>query len=711
MLAGVLLWASTGFAQNTQIALPERSLNFYGLPGMMDMPTAEAMPDADLAVTASHFGGSLRTTLSFQITPRLTGTFRYNRIGGLGAAGAAGGALFDRSFDLHYRLVDEGRYHPGIAIGLRDLAGTGIYSSEYVVATKHFSPRFRASAGIGWGRLAGRGSFSNPLGVLSSKFNTRPPIAAGAGGTFSTNQWFRGPASLFGGIEYQATNKLTLTAEYSPDLYTQEIGAGNFVQKSPFNFGLKYAYRPNVTLGAYYMYGSELGLTLSYAFNPKNPPNGSGADPAPTPVNLRPSRRIDPASWGIEWASDPASAPILRDNVKLALAADGLELTALKTSPRAVTVHFNNPTFGQTAQALGRAARALTRALPNSVETFTLVPLANGVPTTATVIQRSDMEELEYAPDGAWQSFVRADTEDAAAYALNKSDLAPGLYPKFNWGLGPYLEPQLFDPNNPLLIDFGAKLTARYEPTPGLVFSGEIRQRLAGNLNQSRLVQPYPPGAPPVVRSDNFQYNQFGNLTIQRLTAEYFFRPGKNLYGRVSAGYLERMYGGVSAEVLWKEPGRRLALGVEVNYVKKRNYDQRFGFQNYSVLTGHASAYYDFGNGFHGQLDVGRYLAGDVGATISLDREFDNGWKVGAFATKTNVSAAAFGEGSFDKGIRMTIPTSWTTGRPSRKARESTLRPVQRDGGARLDVQNRLYEAVRGDSSPDLAASWGRFWR
>lgn len=694
-----------GMAQAEQM---RTTLNFYGLPGMIDLPNATSMPDAELALTSSYFGGTLRNTLSFQLTPRLTGSFRYSRISKLDPT-QVNNALFDRSFDLHYRFIDEGRIRPSFAVGLRDLAGTGIYSSEYIVASKTFTPRFRASAGIGWGRLAGRGSFTNPLGVLDKRFETRPAGFIGGGGQFSTNQWFRGPTSLFAGFEYQATDKLLITGEYSPDLYARETAAGTFTPKSGVNLGAKYRYSKALDIGAYYMYGSEVGFTLSYTLNPKRSPSGSGLDPAPNPVNVRPSRASDPGSWGTEWVTDTASLPVLRDNVKLALAQEGLELEALATTGTTAQVRFRNPTYGQTAQALGRAARALTRALPNSVETFVLLPLSQGVPTTATTIRRSDIETLEYAPDGSWQSFVRADTVDAGD--LGRTTPIEGLYPRFNWGLGPYARPEFFDPDNPVLIDVGAKLTARYEPTPGLVFSGELRQKIAGNLDKSRLVRPYPVGAPPPVRTDNHRYNQHGDLTIESLTAEYFFRPGPNLYGRVSAGYLERMYGGVSAEILWKQPGNRLSLGLEVNYARKRDFDQHFGFQNYGLVTGHASAYYDFGNGFQGQLDVGRYLAGDWGATVALDREFDNGWKVGAFATFTDVSSAEFGEGSFDKGIRLTIPTSWTLGKPSRKTQTATIRPVQRDGGARLKVDNRLYDLVRGDSSPDLAGSWGRFWR
>ena len=182
------------------------------------------------------------------------------------------------------------------------------------------------------------------------------------------------------------------------------------------------------------------------------------------------------------------------------------------------------------------------------------------------------------------------------------------------------------------------------------------------------------------------------------------------IYGRVTAGYLERMFGGLSTEVLYRPENRRWALGAEVNYVKQRDSNGGLGFgeYNYGVLTGHVSGYYDFGNGFHVQVDVGRYLAGDVGATLAISREFENGWRIGAFATKTNVSAARFGEGSFDKGITLQIPFSWFTGQPSRAVRPVLIRPISRDGGARLDVTDRLYEVLRSYDETRLDAQWGR---
>ena len=44
---------------------------------------------------------------------------------------------------------------PGVAVGVRDVLGTGVWEGEYVVASKELG-RFDLSVGMGWGRLASR---------------------------------------------------------------------------------------------------------------------------------------------------------------------------------------------------------------------------------------------------------------------------------------------------------------------------------------------------------------------------------------------------------------------------------------------------------------------------------------------------------------------------------------------------------------------------
>jgi hypothetical protein len=671
--------------------------NSYGTPGLIDMPSAYSREDGEIGYIVSHFNNQTRQTLSFQISKRLSGSFRYAQLYDVRAV--AGGAIlpfrFDRSFSLQYRFLDEGRYVPTMAIGINDLVGTGIYGGEYIVASKTLTPKMRATLGLGWGRLGTQGAFSNPLGLVKDRFKTRTRSVSGFGGTFDPGSWFHGNAAFFGGVEWQASDRVRLTAEYSSDDYAREDGAA-FDVKSPLNFGVSYQYSDRTTLDARYLYGSELGIQLTYAFNPKKPRFGSGLDSAPPAILRRDARSAD------TWAD--LGGDRFAQEAGRALSREGIALDGVEVDGKTLRIQIRNDRYGVAAQAVGRAARILTRLAPSDIEVFDIRFAAEGMPVTAVRLRRSDVEDLEFNP-------VAPDLLRVSTQIVDAPDSLPavaGRYPALTYGFGPYLSPSLFDPDDPLRADVGVALNARYELAQGLVFSGVLHQKLLGNLDNSTRAST---SVLPRVRSEAYLYDKGGSTTMPELTAAYYFRPGDDLFGRVTAGYLEKMFGGISAELLWKRQNSRLALGAELNYVKQRDFDDVFGFRPYNILTGHVSAYYDIGSGYQGQLDVGRYLAGDVGATLSLGREFDNGWRVGAFATITDVSATDFGEGSFDKGIQLTIPLDWVTGRASKTKVNTVIRPVLRDGGARVNVSGRLYETVRGYQATELDATWGRFWR
>ncbi|WP_066608885.1 YjbH domain-containing protein [Celeribacter halophilus] len=689
------LVASPATAQDVQLRF---SASIYGTPGYIDVPSAEMFPDGQLQLSSSFRDNTQFYALSFQISPRLLGTFRYAIARGFDNNGQ--GDRFDRSFDVKYLLATETDYLPDIAVGLQDFGGTGIYSSEYLVASKHFlDERLVLSGGLGWGRLGTHNGFSNPLSALSASFSNRDlsvkPVEEA--GKLSTGDWFSGDAAFFAAASYRINDRLRVALEYSSDAYVNETDRTGFEYNSPINAALSYGFKNGAELSVYALHGSEIGFMASLPINPTKPKFTSGIEDAPPA--LLPRRTTAALSW------DTGSVQTKNSALFTALKNQGIALEGISIEGATATVRIGNGRYPAQAQALGRTARVLANNLPEDITTFRIESTANGVPTSRTTLRRADLEALEYDLDGSWRTFARAKIEDAPR---TQAASISGTYPKFNWRVNPYLEPALFDPDNPVRADFGIQLAASVIPAQGLVLSGAIRQPLTGNLDESTRTSN---SALPHVRTDSAEYAKQSDLEIKHLTAEYFFRPGRNLFGRVTAGYLETMYGGLSTELLWKPVNSPLALGAEMNYAKKRDYDQLFGFQDYDIVTGHASAYYDFGGGYLGQVDVGRYLAGDYGATFSLDREFDNGFSVGAFFTLTDVSFDDFGEGSFDKGIRINIPIDWLTGTATKGGYGTTIRPVLRDGGARLEIRNRLYGVVRGTQTNELEDRWGKFWR
>ncbi|WP_298858736.1 YjbH domain-containing protein [uncultured Sulfitobacter sp.] len=708
LLGSVALVPSILIADNVDgiFEVPNRpSLNFYGASGLIDMPSAEALPDGQVAIGVSNFGSQTRTTLTFQATPRIQASFRYVGIDNPNFSQSFD-TYRDRSFDVRFLLNRESQYLPAVTVGLQDFAGTGIYAGEFVAATKTFSGAsipgtVKATVGLGWGRLGSSGGIGAPFG------GDRPAFMPGdTGGELSTDQWFRGEAAPFAGVEWNVNGKLGLKAEYSSDAYIAETTRGVFDRKSRFNFGAEYQVTEGIRVGAYYLYGSELGVNVQLQFNP-NRPVSQQRIPAPRPYFIRPSRREQPEAYDTAWAASEVEGSVLvRDALVPLLEAEGLTLIEVKTTASTTEVRYSNERYGATAVSVGRVARVLARLLPDSVETFRIVPVVNNLAQSAIVLRRSDLEALEFAPNSS-DALLAVAGITSAAPNLAGSARNEDLFPIFNWSVGPYLTQRLFDPDKPVEFNAGLQLNLSYEPIPGWKVAGQLQHRLTsasdsdGSSNTSALEH---------VRTDAVLYDQGGATSITNLYVNRQWKAAPDVYARVTAGYLERMFGGVSAEVLWKPVGSRLALGVEANYVKQRAFDNALGFQDYGVATGHASAYYEFGNGFTGQLDVGRYLAGDVGGTVTLEREFANGWRVGGFFTLTDVSAEDFGEGSFDKGITVTIPMDWLIGKPDQRKRSTTLRPLTRDGGARLNVPGRLYEQVRSGHREGLVGNWSGVW-
>lgn len=695
-MTAAVLALGTGALVHRALAEMAPAPNLGGGPGLIDMPSGEAMPDGTFTLSATNFGPITRNTLSFQITPWMGASYRVQYIRNWNADGYS--TYDDRSFDLRFRLLEEGRYLPALSLGLQDFAGTGIFSAEYLAATKTFGDRVKVTAGLGWGRLGSYQSFGSPFGE-------RPAIDIGEGGEPNPGTWFRGPAAAFGGLEWKVNDRWTVKAEYSSDDYTLEAGTrGTFEKKSPFNFGVEYHKGDTFRVGAYSMYGTEVGVGFHLILDAKNRPTvGMRGDP-PEPVKQRPSRASDPDSYDGGWVTQPDAADLLRKNLARRLAKDGMVIEDFAYTATTVQLRVRNTRIDAGPQAVGRAARALSYVMPASVEVFEIVPVVQGMGASKVTLRRSDIEALEHAPGNDIALRDRAVFGDAGGALADGTGPDADLYPKLTWSISPG-----FTMTDPLRGDIGLNFSAALELRPGVILSGRVYHQLAEYYGDI----PREPSALPPVRSDIADYVTESDTSIEKLQLAWYAHPLPDIYTRVTLGYLERMHAGVSGEVLWKPVDSNLALGAEVNYTAQRDIDGGLGFSDYDyrVATGHVSAYYEFGGGYMGQLDVGRYLAGDSGATVSFDREFGNGWKVGAFATFTSASFEEYGEGSFDKGIRLTIPLNWALGTPSRQEYSRTVRPIRRDGGARLEVDGRLYETIRDYHIERLDDQWGRVWR
>ena len=381
-----------------------------------------------------------------------------------------------------------------------------------------------------------------------------------------------------------------------------------------------------------------------------------------------------------------------------------INVAALVLANSVAIVYYSNSYYFDEADALDRLTRILMKDAPPDIESFHLIAVSNGVPQQEFDILRGP-EERKFTQTETLDLFGSTSVTNILPPPLQNPVLSKaeiGSYPSFSWDFYPQFRQELFDPNNPFAVELAAAAEGSFQLFPGFSINGEAETSLFDNFNidrQSDSVLPH-------VRSDFLKYFAQGKTGIGDLDTEYRFRLAPNVFAIAKAGYLESMFAGGGGEVLWRPDEQRWAVGVDAYEVWQRGFDRLLDLQNYHVFTGHVSLYYAspwYDLNF--TVSAGQYLAGDRGFTFLATRRFSTGVEIGAFFTKTNVSAQQFGEGSFDKGIIISIPLSWALPIETQGEWGIDLRPVQRDGGQKLEGDATLYSETQRTSVGEIIRS------
>lgn len=655
----------------------------WGEIGLLQTPTARMLPAGDARLHISRVAPYTRSTVMLQPMDWLEGGFRYTDISNrlYGPAIAGNQSYKDKSLDFKIRLAEEGRWMPQLALGVRDLGGTGLFSSEYLVASKRWG-EFDASLGLAWGYLGGRRDVRNPLSVLGAKFNTRPAVDTGLGGVPSLSTMFRGPAAVFGGVQWQPSGSpWTLKFELDGNNYQHEPQGNNQQASWPVNLGASYAYSPNIDIGMGFERGKTwmLGLTFHGGLN-----------------KLYSPKLMDPALPAVQvTAFRLEAAPTM---VKTVEAYTGWRVHGIAHSGSVSTLVADTDGATYLKDRIERAITVLNRDAPSSTKKFILVLEERGLALTRVEVVRDEwiLQHTAPVPPTLKLKSIEASAWPQGATTNNELGyLAKGS--SMDWGTS--YSQVLGGPNGFILYQMGVQSSVEHQFTPNTWLTANFNLRLLDNYGSFVFDGP---SNLPRVRTDMRQYALASRLTMPALQLTHLTQISQNQYVSLYGGMLESMFGGVGGEWLYRPWRSPLAFGVDVNHVRKRGYSQDFSFKDYKVNTGHVSMYWDTGwNDVQVTLSAGQYLAGDKGATLDIKRVFSNGAMIGAWATKTNVSAEQFGEGSFDKGIYASIPIDAILPKSMPGFANMSWRPLTRDGGARL---GRKYNLIHLTGQRDLRA-------
>jgi hypothetical protein len=617
------------------------STNFYnnhGSIGLINIPSARFYDEGVHGITAYDGTPDQKVTLTSNPYDWFEASFFYTNIQELPYPGYSYQDYKDKGFNLKLRLKKQGNL-PAIAIGLNDFAGTGFYSSEYIVSSYGIG-NIDLHLGLGWGRLNGskKNNVKNPFGYIDDSFYNRPLGYEGKGGTFNTGQYFSGAtATSFYGISYRLTNKLFISLEKDPIV----VSAGGIPypkKEEEYSYGLNYSITDNFSIGASYERGSYFSLKFIY----KNDPQSSRKN-----YEYQTAKTNEADNKYTQLIKNLEENGIGVNKITETSRAIGLELTQFMHSDLALVEQI----IKQSSRDAG--------------------------------INKNIKKDIKVSSLNAYSEIDDFFKKNAETIYERDTSRAFNTYTGIRFR--PFIASREEFFKGALLLENDSEFVLK----ENLFFNTNLKYSLANNFDDLR----FPPvdTFPAQVRSDIKQYlkNMDKGILIGRAQLDYHLTPKKNHHFMFTGGILEDMFSGYGVEYLYFKQNTNYAFGLEFFNVRKRDYDWGFGHLDYKNNIVTANYFYrNYGSiPFDMRISAGEYLAGDIGSTIEFSRTFRSGVRFGVFATFTDVSVERFGEGSFDKGIFFNIPIYGNL-------INYTWKPLTKDPGATLIRRNNLYNLL-----------------
>jgi hypothetical protein len=542
----------------------------------------------------------------------------------------------DKGFNFRFRIKEEGLW-PAIAVGINDIAGTGLYSSEYIVGSYGIN-RTDFHFGLGWGALNGASnSFKNPLGYLIDGFNNRPTNFEGKGGQFQPSRYFSGKtASPFFGLSHAVNKNLLLKLEYdttlTPGLIRYEL------PKEDFSYGIEYTLKKNFTIGL----ANERGNFVSLKFVYKN-------DPLSEAKRFRPKKAYPKEG-------DNKYTKLIKN-----LNANSIGVDSIIETPDFIGLEltqFTHPNLDIVEQIIDFSA--YDAGIDKEIKKELKVANLRGISEIDEESKRN--AELIYQRDISQRFNTNTNFKIRPFFAARDGF--------FKWS-------------------FLLENDSEYIISDNFFFTSNLKFSIDDNFDD--LVAPPVDTYPAQVRSDVKDYlrNIDEGIIIGRAQFDYHLTPKKNHHVMLTAGILEDMFMGYGFEYLYLKEESNYGIGFEVFDIQKRDHMMKFGTLDYKNTVSSINYYYRNTNiiPFDLKISTGEYLAGDKGTTFEMSRKYLNGMEFGVFASFTDVTTEQFGEGSFDKGIFFNIPVYGNF-------INYTWRPLTKDPGAKLNRKHTLHDLL-----------------
>jgi hypothetical protein len=645
------------------------------------------MPDARIEETGTlRFGyayyepyPTLWSTIS--MFSRLEFGARYTRFMHVTAFEGEGyGDSKDKAFDAKLTLLKESKYLPQFSIGVQDFLGTQLLKADYVALNKHFGG---LDITLGYGRYRIDGAF---------------------GGLRYNPQWLKG----FGFVaEYDAF-------DYKKDPYADQSRVDEKKAGGP-TYGIEYQWG---WLGSQVSYQDGEWGANGYISIPLDKTEFIPKVDEPPPFTEQVYRPTIE-----QWQQDPQ----YRKSLIRALETQGYKNVRVRLNRSVLELGFSQPRMTFVGRVIGRGVRTALLMSPTGTQSIKLtyyseidVPIVTyhfkdlpqleaffaGTVTYGDMVKNLTVsyaepkytKELEKntqllppGKDSGKLEFKR--NEEGHAISLKQETTRLSDFSLIPFGLGIYFN----DPSGAFRYDLFALARYRGQLAKGLFFNAAVRMTLSENV--SGVTQPSN-SLLPHVRTDVAKYK--GEDKLFKLNDVYinkYFILLPRVYARLSVGYYEEMFGGTGGQMIYAPKSGNWATDITVDWLKQRDFDGGFGFQDYETITALASFHYNIKKyGVTLTARGGRFLAKDSGVRFEFARTFKSGTKIGAWYTYTDgediTSPGSPNNPYYDKGIFFSLPLSALLTKDTKAKGGFSLAPWTRDVGQMVKSPGDLYDDV-----------------
>jgi hypothetical protein len=685
-----------------------------GQIGLNTIPTARMLPTGTVNMSLSRQSPYTHAMMGLQISDRLYLGLRQTSYSE--SLTSDSDHLYP-GLDAKFKLVDERRYTPELSIGLQSALGHRRMAAEYLALSKRYHD-FDFTFGLGWGRMGTRKNFGNFIPVDQMGGGSDRILDGEDPNTPA--DWFRGDMGIFGGVEYNTPIPgLSLKADWSSDAWTAEKAADpNFQAPAPWSLGLSYKPITSIDTGIAYSGNNTIMARISFTPNSENWLLGEADKTLPITMVSRHSYRNDPELHDDTFDDDDRDPLPYEYNITT---EKSLGLNHVFIDTQNITGDLILKGTHSAPEQIGNAARYLSNnAAQNSdnadPERITLHLRSYGLRGSDITLNRSDVERAFLTHRGSneeiWQTTTFHPAQDTSSHGSSLSHFLSEAFLADEvraFKLDLINDVSLSEDDSGVIYRTGIVASLRKFFGQHFMHLTSGRINLADNLstlNQYRTLSPLP------VRSDIDIFTQ-NRLLLERDFLTGFATLGDDLHVATGVGYIEEMYMGLTSEILYRPFGKNWALGVDAALALKRDPYSTLALapNGDHILTGFLNAYYEIPNsGITVKASAGRFLAGDVGATLALTNTFKNGVTLKGDVTATNQSDTDIygGNTNIYTGIHLSLPLGSLPYVPDGSRIVTHAAPLGRDMAQRLDTPMNLYDMTEPLSYRHITRHWSQ---